>query len=230
MTNDYIPDGPEFEVWNHLHSGLDWASSELDGFPEQQRTWLKTLGKEIVSVHTNLVADKDSKPADVSRLLLNDPWIKFAADLAFAEDAVTRASTGFDRYVELRPILTCYELSDEATKCLQEAGRMFVFSFDNGCVMFCGAALEQTLRKTLEDVGHTPGEKPLGPLIEKACKFHLLSPEGEQAARNLKCTRNDVIHRPFMVEGKDLKNKALKAMDNFGKVPESLDPKPRPEA
>ena len=215
--------GPEFEVGIHLESGLDMARNELDGLSEDLRTWLTVLGKQIVSLQTNLVADEDNKLADVSRTLLEEPWIKYVSDLAFAEDAVTRASAGFDRYVELRPILTCYELSEVATKCLQEAGRMFLFSFDNGCVTFCGSALEQTLRKALKDAGHTPGEKDtIGPLIKKACECNLLSPEGEKAARNLKCTRNDVIHRPFMVEGEDLKNEALKAMDNLGKILEAL--------
>ena len=91
---DEAIDGPEFEAWNHLQKALDLASRELDGFPEQQRTWLKTLGKEIVSVQTNLVADEGNRLADVSRLLLNDPWIRFAADLAFAEEC---RNPGVDR-------------------------------------------------------------------------------------------------------------------------------------
>ena len=216
-------DGPEYEVGIHLESGLDMARNELDGFSEELRTWLTMLGKQIVSLQTNLVADEDKKLADVSRTLLEEPWIKYVSDLAFAEDAVTRASAGFVRYVELRPILTGYELSEVATKCLQEAGRMFLFSFDNGCVTFCGSALEQTLRSSLEDAGHTPGEKDtIGALITEACKRTLLSEEAVKAAHDLKCTRNDVIHRPFTVEGEDLKYEALKAIENLGKVLETL--------
>ena len=115
-------DGPEFEVGIHLESGLDMARNELDGLSEDLRTWLTVLGKQIVSLQTNLVADEDNKLADVSRTLLEEPWIKYVSDLAFAEDAITRASAGFDRYVELRPILKCYELSEVATKCLQRGG------------------------------------------------------------------------------------------------------------
>ena len=105
---------------------------------------------------------------------------------------------------------------------------MFVFSFDNGCVMFCGAALEQTLRKALGDVA-SKRCRNLKQLIEKASCCKLLCTEGAEAAHNLRCTRNHVIHSPFMVEGEDLKNEALNAMKNLGKVLESLDLKPRPE-
>ena len=153
------PDGPEFEMWNHLHSGVDQARMELAGLPEELRRWLTEFGVEIMSLRTNLVAETDNRLADLSATLLQDPWIKFSADIAFAEEAVIRTSAGFDRYVELRPILTSYELPEVAAKCLIEAGRMFLFSFDNGCIMSCGATLEQILREELENAGKTPSEK-----------------------------------------------------------------------
>ena len=98
------------------------------------------------------------------------------------------------------------------------------YSFDSGCVTFCGAALEQTLRKVLENAGNTPGERDtIGCLITKASKCKLLSEEAGQAAHELKSARNDVIHRPFKAfKGDDLKGESLKAMGNLGKVFEAL--------
>ncbi len=223
QTDENALDGPEFEMWNHLYSGIDQARTELNELPENTRARLTELGVEIMSLRTNLVAQRDNQLADLSPMLLQDPWIKFSADMAFAEDAVTRASAGFDRYVDLRPILTAYELSDVAAKCLEEAGQLFLFSFDSGCVVFCGAALEQTLRKAIEDAGHTPRERDtIGPLIKKAYECNLLSEGAKQAACELKSTRNDVLHRPFMVVAQDLRSKAIEAMDNLGKVLEAL--------
>ncbi len=217
-------DGPEFEMWNHLYSGIDQARMELNGFPENLRPWLTELGEEIMSQQTNLVVQRDNRLANLSPMLLRDPWIKFSADIAFAEEAVTKASEGLDRYVELRPILTAYELSEAAAKCLREAGRMFRFSFFSGCVMFCGAALEQVLRKELDRAGQTPGDKDtIGSLIAKACKHNLLSEEAKQAACELKAVRNDVVHRPFEIFSENtLKDQALNAMNNLGRVLKSL--------
>lgn len=81
---------------------LDLARMELDGFPEDTRTFLTTLGEQIYTLQTNLVAE-DKRFAYVSQTLLKDPWIKFIEDIAFAEEAVTRAAAVFDRFVELRP-------------------------------------------------------------------------------------------------------------------------------
>ena len=210
-------------MWNHLYSGVDQARLELNGLPEDLRMWLTKLGEEIMALRTNLVAQRDNRLARSVPMLLQDPWIKFSADIAFADEAVTRASAGFDRYVDLRPILTAYELSDVAAKCLEEAGRMFLFSFDNGCIMSCGATLEQILREELENAGKTPSEKPLGPLIQMACKHNLLSEEAKQAACELKTVRNDVVHRPFEIFSNNaLKDQALNAMNNLGRVLKSL--------
>ena len=126
MDLDEAMDGPKFEVCNHLHSGLDLARMELEDFPEDTRTFLTNLGKQIYTLQIDLVAEEKNRVADVSPTLLQHPWIKFASDIAFAEEALGRLSAVFNRYLELRPVLTSYELSDEAAKCLQEAGRMFL--------------------------------------------------------------------------------------------------------
>jgi hypothetical protein len=143
--------GPEFEVWNHLYSGLDLARAELDNLSEKGRTILTRFGERVFSQRTTLTVEPDNTFAAFSQQALDVPWLKFAADIAFAQEAVCRAEKALVRYVELQPILTCYKLSDLASKYLKEAVQTFLFSFDVACVAFCNAALEQTLRDILVD-------------------------------------------------------------------------------
>ena len=99
-------DGPEFDVWNHLYSGLDLAMMELDSLPEKARTVLTEFGEQIFAQRTNLTVAPDDRFAALSQQLLKEPWIKFAVDIAFAKEAMSRATEALDRYVELQPILT----------------------------------------------------------------------------------------------------------------------------
>ena len=220
MEPDKALDSPEHEVWNHLYSGLDLAKMELDCLSEKERTALIKFGDYIFSQRTNLTAVPDDSFADLPQQVLERPWLKFAADIAFAEEALGRAAQALDRYIELKPILTRYKLTDLAAKCLQEAGRTFLFSFDAACVMFCSAALEQTLRDKLVDEGIIAmcSRYTARKLLKKANQKKLLPEAAEQAASDLIDMRNEVIHRRFEA----LKDEALKAMDYLGVVLQEL--------
>lgn len=217
-------DGPKFEVWNHLYSGLDLARAELDSLSEKGRAVLTKFGEQIFSQRTNLTVAPDDRFADFSQQALEVPWLKFAADIAFAEEAVDRAAKALDRYVELQPILTRYKLTDLAAKCLQEAGRTFLFSFDAACVAFCSAALEQTLRDALVDARIITMRElqrrrcTAYTLLAMATQAKLLQEAAERAASDLIAKRNVVMHRRF--EG--LKDEALKAMEDLGVVLQEL--------
>ena len=100
-------DGAKFEVWNHLYSGLDMARMELDCLSEKARAVLTNFGKQIFSQRTNLTVAPDDSFAGLSQEALQVPWLKYAADLAFAGEAVGRAEKALDRYVELQSILLC---------------------------------------------------------------------------------------------------------------------------
>lgn len=222
METDEELGGPEFEMWNHLESGLDRARMELDCFSEEDRTILTKFRERIFSQRTNLIVEPDDKFAALSPLLLKDPWIKFAVDIAFAEESLTRAGNAFDRYVKLQPILTRYKLTDLAAKCLQEAGWAFLFSFNTACVEFCKMVLEQTLRKELVDAGSITEEQSkkdtVGGLLTKARKGRLLPEATEQAAKVLITIRNEVIHRRFEA----LEEEALNAIDQLSVVLQEL--------
>lgn len=222
METDEELGGPEFEMWNHLESGLDLARMELDCLSEENRTILTKLSERIFSQRTNLIVAPDDKFAALSPLLLEEPWIKFAVDIAFAEESLARAGNVFDRYVKLQPILTRYELTNLAAKCLQEAGWTFLFSFDAACVEFCKMVLEQTLRKELVDAGSITEEQSkkdtVGGLLTKARKERLLPEATEHAAKDLITMRNEVIHRRFEA----LEDEALNAINQLGVVLQEL--------
>jgi hypothetical protein len=217
-------DGPEFDVWVHLTSGLDQARWELDSLPEKIRTLLARFGEHILLQRTNLTVAPDDTFAELSQDALEFPWLKFAADLAFAEEAVGRATEALDRYIQLQPILTRYKLGNLAAKYLREAGRTFLFAFDAACVAFCSAALEQTLRDTLVDAGtitqrELQRDRPTAfTLLAKARQAKLLGEAAEQAASDLIAKRNTLMHRQF----DSLKDEVLKAMELLGVVLQEL--------
>ena len=212
-------------MWNHLESGLARARMELDCFPEKTRTILTKFGEQIFSQRTKLIVAPDDKFAGLSQQVLEISWVKFAADIAFAEEAVARAAKMLDRYVELQPILTRYKLTGLAAKCLQEAGWTFLFSFDFACVASCTAVLEQTLSKMLVDERIITWDElqrrrcTAGRLVKIAMKKKLLPEAAHQAASDLINMRNEVIHRRFEA----LKDEALKAIDYLGVVLQELD-------
>jgi len=212
--------GPEFEVWNHLYSGLDLARAELDKLSENGRGILTRFGERVFAQRTTLTVEPDDSFATFSQHALDVPWLKFAADIAFAEEAVWRAEKALVRYVELQPILTRYKLSDVARKYLQEAAQTFLFSFDAACVAFCNAALEQTLRDLLVDATVMTNrdlqrnQPTANGLLERATREKVLPEAAEQAARDLIAMRNKVMHRQFQ----NLKEDALKAMEHLATV------------
>ena len=221
MEPDKALDSPEYEVWNYLYSGLDLARMELECLSEEQRAALIKFGEQIFSQRINLtIAPDDDSFADLSQQVLDIPLFKFATDIVFAEKAVDRAAQALDRYIELKPILTRYKLTDLSAKCLQEAGWTFLFSFDAACVAFCSAVLEQTLRDMLVDAGiiTTCSRDTAGKLLNKATQKKLLPEEAEQAASDLIAMRNEVIHQRLEA----IKDEALKAMDYLGVVLQEL--------
>lgn len=216
--------GPKFDVWVHLHSDLDHARFELDVLPESARNALEQFGERLRAQRTGLTTAPDDRFADLPQESLRVPWLKFAADIAFAEEAIDRAVNALQRYVELQPILTRYRLSDRAATYLQEAAHAFLFSFDAACIAFCSSALEQTLKDLLvdakvvtqRDLDH---DRPTAHgLLRRASEARLLGRASEDAARSLITKRNCVMHRSF--DG--MKQDALQAIEKLGIVLQEL--------
>lgn len=103
------PDGPEFEVWNHLWSGVDMAAQELRALDPKWRSTVEKIGKIIVSARTGLSQQAATVEADILSLeddLLEDPWIRHAAEIEIAGDAIGKAEVALKRYFKIRPAIT----------------------------------------------------------------------------------------------------------------------------
>src|SRR5436190_7829614 len=101
---------PQFDVWNHLESGLDQARDEFGeleralGFakPEEVvgRPEAKTLAEfaDFIFSRLSMIATtpEDSLRAGEFLDLLEsenaEPWIDFATDIRFAEEGMRRAT------------------------------------------------------------------------------------------------------------------------------------------
>jgi hypothetical protein len=139
--------GPETEVWNHLHSGLDLADMELDALEAESRREVELFGKALVKVRQQFVLPTHSdRIIDLFDDLLKDAWYRHAANLEFGREAVNRATDALGRFLELRLVLTDYKLPYRSGSYLREAIDTFVFGFDAACIAFCGATLEQVLK------------------------------------------------------------------------------------
>jgi len=190
----------------------------------RKRTFLSRFAEKVFSQRTDLTVAPDDGFTGIAQQALEVPWLKFAADLVFAEEAVGRAEQALKRYIALQPILTRYKLSSLASKCLKEAGRTFLYSFDAACIAFCSAALEQILRDEVVAAGIIT-ERELKrqrctafTLLKMAKEEKLLSEAAEQSAAELITKRNQVIHGRF----ESLKNEALRAMEQLGLVLQDL--------
>lgn len=190
---------PEFEVWNHLHSGLDLARDELDSLEPETRKTLEALGKVVFLSRTGAASGK--LKAEHNALLedfLREPWFRHVVDISFAEDAITRGQTVLDRYARLRPIWYNYQISDQPIRFVGEAVQTFLFGFDIACIAICGAALEQVLKDTLLARGaiRKGSHDPLGgrALVDKAKNEKIIS-KSVDAAKTVIKSRNRVMHR-----------------------------------
>src|SRR5437016_13472504 len=106
---------PQFDVWNHLESGLDHARTEFRdrpyealGLPKDEEVVGK-IEQEILADFSDWIFSRLSmmatSPEDAGRAkdFLNllkaenaEPWIDFAMDTRFAEEGVRRATLALE--------------------------------------------------------------------------------------------------------------------------------------
>ncbi len=150
MSLDWPDEGPETEVWNHIHTGVDLAEQELDVLPEPLRTVTEKLGKALVELRSDLVVESaKEKLVELDEDLLANPWIRYAADLHIATEALIRAVHALERYLQIKPVAATERLPEKPKTYVREATQTFVFGFDAACIALCRAALEQMLKERL---------------------------------------------------------------------------------
>jgi hypothetical protein len=235
---------PQFEVWNHLESGLDHARQEFNdyrhlvgsskhdesvGSEEQQalEAFADFLfdGLSVLATHSEHTAH-GTRLAHILGEPNAAPWIDFASDLRFAEEGVRRARLALDRYRALRLQWTTLTLSDRAYDCLREAVHTYLFGFDAACVAFCGVALERILKDALVSNGawtrdQADFENRVGKTVLNAAnREHLISDTYADAERVLKC-RGGIVHSGAR-RGGATDNMAIDCLRSLGRVLQEL--------
>jgi len=220
--------GPEFEVWNHLESGIALAEQELDALDDTSRL----LVDKVAELISKLWGDFVIRPEDRSlaaglQKLLKDPWTRHAAEIEIARNGVNRASASLDRYVDLEPVVSPYRLTEKSRRYLKEAVDTFLLGFDPASIVFCGATLEQLLKELLieRSVIQAPTTddewSPGGSKLLKLAIEHELVRNSVEAAERLLKHRNRVMHRHIW-DGKVLKGVALTCVKDLAAVLEEL--------
>lgn len=216
-------DGPEVEVWNHLYSGLDLATMELDVLSPDDRRLVQTLGKQIADARTRITLPTEGQ--DWSQLyesLLGNPWVRHATEIEIGYAGLDRLTGALERFLWLEPALTSYAIPERAARYFSEVVETYLFGFHAGCIAMCGAALEQVLRELVVSEGiYTPGrlrrEQPTGlTLLLEAKRKTLVHSSFDSADRVLR-HRNKVMHREIF-DDRIIKNISLQCIGDLGHV------------
>lgn len=233
--------GPEFEVWSHLWSGIDMAQNEMRALDAKTRRLTEKLGKFLVDARAQLTVVDATAHADLTALdidFLADAWVRHAAEIELAQDAITRAGTALDRYFKLRPVITKKALPERAAKYMAEVVNTYAYGFDVACIALCRATLEQVLKDELiaRAVYTAPQirrEKPTaGALLLNAKRAGVLVRSNDSAEKIVK--KGDTVMHDFMYDGKIIAQQAADSiaqlLDVFLEVlgePESRPPTKR---
>jgi hypothetical protein len=208
--------GPEFEVWNHLLTGIDTAQNEMRALDEKTRLVTERRGKFLVDLRAQLTLPSNSFEADFLEFdsdFLADPWVRHAAEIELAREAISRATTALERYFKLRPIITKKALPERAARYMAEVVRTYAYGFDVACIALCRATLEQVLKDELVERGvysETDIQKKkltAGPLLDLAKAKAILLRSFDSADRIIK-KGNTVMHQ-FLYDSKVLPQQAV---------------------
>lgn len=214
---------PEFEVWNHLESGLQSARDELRPLEKQVRTALEHLAKAVADTRGVLILPPSKASLLVAESqLLSHPWIKHAIDTEIASEGISRANEALDRYQSLKPATAANALPEPVVRYIKEAAATYLFGFDAACIAFCRAALEQLLKDSLvkKRIYTQPQlrrERPTaGTLLEKAKQAGIIG-SGYTAAKRVVERGDQVLHRAIH-DGRILKTTAADSVNDLVSV------------
>ncbi len=137
-----MADLPEFEVWNHLESGLQSARDEFRSVDPELRELVERLAEVIADARGLLILPTSRTPLlSAEGNLLNHPWIKHATDIRIAEEGISRANEALDRYQAMKPAVAARSLPQPVVRYLKEAAATYLFGFDAACIALCRATL-----------------------------------------------------------------------------------------
>lgn len=241
------PEGPMFEVWNHLHAGLDLARMDMtDRLPPQTVHFLQHLAGALVEANCNLLLVEDDpsafqrlamvlperKPGDAPGLLHGlykwyvdgkDPWFRHAVELEVARHGIARAIQAIDRFGELAPQFAQRPVPDRAQQYLREVVNTFLFGFDAACIALCRSVFEQVAKAHLLERGlytepQLKREKPTaGKLLEVLKQSRELLGSGYSAAKRL-VDRGSTVAHSHIYDPKILRSQAQASIQELLQV------------
>jgi hypothetical protein len=218
-------DGPEFDMWLHLASGLDAAQMELDVLDEQSRNSLQWLARTIILGRDQLAVRRTSMEGKLllaDEVLLSDKWIRFAVELTIAERGIERSSKALKRFQRLRPTVTLRSMPLRAERYVREVIETFAFGFDAACIALSCSALEQLLKEELVRVQEYTEPQlrrevlTAKSLIAKAKQRNIIS-GSVPAAERLAAKRNNVMHK-HLYDERVSEQQALDAIEELLEV------------
>lgn len=237
---------PEFEVWNHLWSGVDKAYDDLeqtvgrDGarfFDSFGEIVYKALTRLFVNPADPTLATKLAKEfpglAHTKRATLfhdllrayragSAPVLKHSVDLQLGSEAIRRAEGALDRLHLLTESLANAPLPPSVREYLAEVVHTFLFGFDAASIALARSALEQMAREVLVQKGvytraRLKRDRPTAFNLLNELKRGRLIDETLQRAETLVTRANTISHR-HMYEGRIMRQQALTSITELAQV------------
>jgi hypothetical protein len=202
MASPYPEYPPDFEVWNHLESGLQSAFDELNVLDVESRDITMHIARQLVEnsgvilLETGMAGWAERGP----QILEHHDWIRHAADCVVAQEGIGRSTKALERYRRLQPVVHESELPRHIIDYIKEASHSYLFGFDVACIALCRATLEQVLREVLVRRGvytepRLKRERPTGGALLENAKREGLLPHTYDAAKRVVERGDVVLHR-----------------------------------
>lgn len=200
MTEQY--DGPEWDLWLHLESGLDQADNELSVLTDESRASLEWLAEAIVLGRDQLAMRPKSVEAKLllaDEILLSDKWVRFAVELIIARRGIARAEKALKRFTRINPVRTLRALPLRAEGYVRESIETYAFGFDAACIALVCSSFEQLMKDELVRRGAFTEPQlrrerlTAEGLLAKARQASIITSSAGAAERLVK-KRNNVMH------------------------------------
>ena len=247
QPQEFQPDGPESEVWNHLESGWQQAYDDMvNRLPPRKRKLYLGVAAILVDLNFKLVvnpsdpgvaaaATTDFPEIDASffatpevvqavfqRYLSGaNAWLRHAVELELA-GRMPGFEEAVSRFNLLAPQFAERPVPERARPYLAEAVSTFVFGFDPACIALCRSTFEQVAKSILIEnaVYSEPQirrEMPTATTLLEKLRQSGKCPKTYDKAKLLIERGNTILHR-HMFEEKILRQQAFKSVSELVKV------------
>ena len=217
--------GPRIEVWNYLWSAIDQSINEFRDLDPKSRKIVERIGRLLAQGRTDFVLQPEALTAKLHKAaqgLLDDVWVRHAAEIEIARLGVSRTDDALKRFLNLRPVVTPRPVPERAKRYIREVIDTYILGFDAACIALCRAACEQVLRDALVSKGvytepQLRRERPTaGSLMANAKRSGVLNVSIPAAEKLI--TKGDTVMHSFLYEERILEQQALDSVSELAQV------------